>query len=185
MILDLLRRLFKVPVTETPPVLHAAPMPSYAQTIRLSPNVTPRKRIVPTHILMHHTDGTYAGSVSWCLNPASRVSYHCIISQTGKRTVLAEPTTRTWHAGVSSWDGRKDCNSFCIGVSFEGDTYRQPPTEAALFSAVEYMLPIMDEFDIPILNVIRHADVALPQGRKNDCSPQALSAVKAILRKVV
>ena len=184
MILELLRRFFNLPVAETRPVLHTPPTPRYSQTTRFSPNVTPRKKMLPTHILLHHTDGTYSGSVNWCLDPKSRVSYHCIVAQTGKRTVLAEPTTRAWHAGVSSWDGRKDCNSFCIGVAFEGDTYRQPPTEAALFSAVEYMLPVMDEFDIPVLNVIRHADVALPKGRKNDCSPQALAAVKAILRKV-
>jgi N-acetyl-anhydromuramyl-L-alanine amidase AmpD len=157
--------------------------PLYKETRKATPNVTPRKKILPTHILLHHTSGAYAGSVSWCMEPKSRVSYHCIVSNTGKRTTLAEPTMRTWHAGISEWKGRKNCNDFCVGVAFEGDTYLQPPSEDALMSAAEYLEPIMSQFDIPVRNIIRHADVA--PGRKNDCSVQALDAMRAIMGRVL
>jgi N-acetylmuramoyl-L-alanine amidase len=133
-------------------------------------------------VILHHTSGAYAGSVSWCIEPASKVSYHCIIALTGKRTALALPTQRTWHAGVSSWQGRKDVNSFSIGMAWEGDTYQTPLSEDALLSAVEYLLPIMREHHIPLANILRHADVS--PGRKDDCSPAAHAALLAALNKV-
>jgi N-acetyl-anhydromuramyl-L-alanine amidase AmpD len=172
------------PAPELPPLPVTAVTRFYQQTHRRTPNISPGRTIHPTHIILHHTSGAYAGSVSWCLNPASKVSYHCIISRTGKRTVLAPPTARTWHAGVSSWQGRKNCNDFSIGLAWEGDTATTPLSEDAILSAVEYLLPLLDKFQIPLKNLIRHADVS--PGRKTDCSPaaqkQLLTTLKQILR---
>lgn len=198
MILALLRRLFPVspavgapssptappPAPKPAPAGTPSPAPSryYQQTNRHTPNISPGRTIYPTHIILHHSSGSYNGSVSWCLDPISKVSYHCIIARNGKRTVLAPPTARTWHAGVSSWQGRKNCNDFSIGVSWEGDTYTTPLSEDAILSAVEYLLPILEDFDIPLKNIIRHEDIA--PGRKDDCSPAAQSALLAALRKV-
>jgi N-acetyl-anhydromuramyl-L-alanine amidase AmpD len=155
----------------------------YQQTNKRTPNISAGRVIKPTHVILHHTSGAYAGSVAWCLNPASKVSYHCIIARNGKRTVLALPTQRTWHAGVSSWQGRKDVNSFSIGMAWEGDTYTTTLSEDALLSAVEYLLPILRENHIPLANIIRHADIS--PGRKNDCSPAAHAALLAALNRVL
>jgi len=196
MILALLRRLFPVspavgaPSSPTAPPPAPKPAPAgtpssvryYQQTNRHTPNISPGRTIYPTHIILHHSSGSYNGSVSWCLDPISKVSYHCIIARNGKRTVLAPPTARTWHAGVSSWQGRKNCNDYAIGLSWEGDTYTTPLSEDAILSAVEYLLPILEDFDIPLKNIIRHEDIA--PGRKDDCSPAAQSALLAALRKV-
>lgn len=157
--------------------------PHYQQTNKRTPNLSPGRTIKPTHIIVHHTDGAYAGSVAWCMDPVSRVSYHCIISQLGKRTVLALPTQRTWHAGKSSWQGRPDANSWSIGVAFEGNTYTSPPSPAAILSAVEYLLPIIEDHKIPLANLLRHADVA--PGRKDDCSPAAHLALLTALKRIV
>lgn len=185
MILDLLRKIFGM--SDTPSIVPQVEIEQvkrlYKETKKQTVNVTPRKKILPTHILLHHTDGNYEGSVEWCMDPKSRVSYHCIVSNTGKRTTLAEPTMRTWHAGISEWQGRKNCNDFCVGVAFEKDTYTTPPSQDALMSMAEYLTPIMEEFDIPISNIIRHADVA--PIRKNDCSQQALSTMKLIMGKIL
>jgi len=115
------------------------------------------------------------------MDPVSKVSYHCIIARNGKRTVLALPNQRTWHAGVSSWQGRKDANTFSVGMAWEGDTYQMPLSEDAILSAVEYLLPILDEYHIPLSNIIRHADIA--PGRKDDCSPAAHAALLAALNR--
>jgi N-acetyl-anhydromuramyl-L-alanine amidase AmpD len=155
----------------------------YQQTNKKTPNISAGRVIKPTHIIVHHTSGAYAGSVSWCCDPASKVSYHCIIARNGKRTVLALPSQRTWHAGVSSWQGRKDANSFSVGLAWEGDTYSTPLSKDALLSAVEYLLPILRENNIPLANILRHADVS--PGRKNDCSPAAHAALLAALNKVL
>lgn len=200
MILSLLRRFFlgeTTSVSSAPqplgaPMSPSAPQPSaplpqptryYQQTNRRTPNISPGRRIHPSHIILHHTSGSYTGSVSWCLDPVSKVSYHCIIARTGKRTVLAPPTARTWHAGVSSWQGRPNCNNFSLGLAWEGDTYQTPLSEDALLSAVEYLLPILEDYDIPLKNILRHEDIA--PGRKDDCSPAAQSALLSALRKVL
>jgi N-acetyl-anhydromuramyl-L-alanine amidase AmpD len=194
-IFDFLRRMFPAAIlpaepapTEpkpAPTVKKSLPVPEpkkyYPQTNRKTPNVSAGRVIKPTHIVLHHTSGAYAGSVSWCMDPVSKVSYHCIIARNGKRTVLALPSQRTWHAGVSSWQGRKDANSFAIGLAWEGDTYQVPLSEDAILSAVEYLLPILDEYHIPLSNIIRHADVA--PGRKDDCSPAAHAALLAALNR--
>ena len=169
------------PAPELPPIPVTAVTRFYQQTHRRTPNISPGRTIHPTHIILHHTSGAYAGSVSWCLNPASKVSYHCIISRTGKRTILAPPTARTWHAGVSSWQGRKNCNDFSIGLAWEGDTYTTPLSEDAILSAVEYLLLILEDHKIPLSHILRHADVS--PGRKNDCSPAAHAALIAALNR--
>jgi len=196
--LDFLRRMFPMaqppaepapaPAKSKPAGTPAAPTASapvryYPQTNRKTPNVSAGRVIKPTHIVLHHTSGAYAGSVSWCLDPISKVSYHCIVARNGKRTVLATPSQRTWHAGVSSWQGRKDANSFSIGLAWEGDTYQVPLSDDAILSAVEYLLPLLDEYHIPLSNIIRHADVA--PGRKDDCSPAAHAALLAALNRVL
>ena len=126
--LDFLRRMFpaatpapapaksKPPGTPLPPTA-SAPVRYYPQTNRKTPNVSAGRVIKPTHIVLHHSSGAYAGSVSWCMDPVSKVSYHCIVARNGKRTVLALPSQRTWHAGVSSWQGRKDANTYSIGLA--------------------------------------------------------------------
>ena len=195
MILALLRRLFpggttsvsSAPQPMGPPMSPSAPLAPatkfYPQTHRRTPNISPGRNITPTHIILHHTSGAYAGSVSWCLDPISKVSYHCIVARNGKRTVLAPPTARTWHAGVSSWQGRPNCNNYALGLAWEGDTYATPLSEDALLSAVEYLLPILEDYDIPLKNILRHEDIA--PGRKDDCSPAAQSALLSALRKVL
>jgi N-acetyl-anhydromuramyl-L-alanine amidase AmpD len=155
----------------------------YQQTNKRTQNISAGRVIKPTHVVLHHTSGAYAGSVSWCCDPVSKVSYHCIIARNGKRTTLALPTQRTWHAGVSQWQGRKDANSWSIGMAWEGDTYQTPLSEDALLSAVEYLLPILREHHIPLANILRHADIA--PGRKDDCSPAAHAALLAALNRVL
>ena len=190
--LDFLRRMFPAATPAPAPAKSkplgtpssptaSAPVRYYPQTNRKTPNVSAGRVIKPTHIVLHHSSGAYAGSVSWCIDPISKVSYHCIIARNGKRTVLATPSQRTWHAGVSSWQGRKDANSFSIGLAWEGDTYQVPLSDDAILSAVEYLLPIMDEYHIPLSNIIRHADVS--PGRKDDCSPAAHAALIAALNR--
>jgi len=133
---------------------------------------TPNKSIrtiTPTMIVLHHTSGSYNGSVSWCMNPESNVSYHAIIARNGNRTVLADDTARCWHAGVSSWQGVPDCNSYSIGVAWDGNTYDDPLDETAMDSAIQYIIPRMKRWHIPVSRIVTHQQIA--PSRKNDISP--------------
>jgi N-acetylmuramoyl-L-alanine amidase len=170
-----------VPST-TPKVAASKPkLPSAAsypeQKIR-TPNVS-AKAIRPEAVVLHHSGGSYAGGVSWIRNPKSRVSYHCLVAQDGRRTVFAEPTQRTWHAGKSEWHGRKDLNSWSIGASFEGDTNSEPLTLDAMASMAEYLVPLIKKYGLTLNSVTDHRTVS--PGRKDDLAPSELARFKDYL----
>lgn len=151
-------------------------------TIKQSPNIS-RSRIVPKGIVLHHTAGSYAGSVAWCLNPESKVSYHCIVDMNGDRTILALPTQRAWHAGKSSFKGQSDCNSFMLGVAVSGNTYNRDLTAREIDSVADYCVEQMKEFNIPLDWVTTHKVVS--PGRKTDVSDKAyLEIMEAIKAKL-
>jgi len=152
----------------------------FTETYKQSPNISSRS-IAPSAIVLHHSSGSYAGGVSWCLNPESKVSYHVLISRKGDRTVLAKDTQRAWHAGKSFWKGRSDLNSWSLGVAWEGDTYKNPLEKDAIDSAIEYILPRMRKWSIPLEMITDHRTVS--PGRKSDIAPQELSKFLAALKE--
>ena len=115
------------------------------------------------------------------MNPASRVSYHAIVSKDGKRTVLADPDERCWHAGVSSWRGRRDLNSWSVGAAFEGDTNTRTLGDAEMASMADYLLPIMKRYGLTLADVTDHRTVS--PGRKDDLKPSEFARFKAYLAK--
>jgi N-acetyl-anhydromuramyl-L-alanine amidase AmpD len=152
---------------------------SYPEKLLNTPNVSKGKRIKPKAIVLHHTSGSYAGSVAWCMNPASRVSYHAIVAKDGRRSTLADPDERTWHAGVSSWRGKRDLNSWSIGAAFEGDTYKRPLSEDEMASMAEYLEPLMKLYRLTLDDVTDHRTVS--PGRKDDLNPVELARFKEYL----
>jgi N-acetylmuramoyl-L-alanine amidase len=136
---------------------------------------------VPRAVVLHHSGGSYAGGVSWIKNPASRVSYHVLVGQDGRRTVFASPTQRTWHAGRSEWRGRGDLNSWSVGAAFAGNTWETPLTEDAMASMCEYLVPLMREYGLTLLDVTDHRTVS--PGRKDDLRPIELERFLRFLSK--
>jgi len=49
-----------------------------------------------------------------------KVSAHCLIRRTGEIIQYVSFNNKAWHAGVSSFKGRKNCNDFSIGIELEG-----------------------------------------------------------------
>lgn len=141
----------------------------YKEVSRQTPNFSKGRVITPTAVVLHHTSGSYAGSVDWCLRPESQVSYHVIIKEDGERTVLAGDNQRAWHAGKSFWRNKPDLNSWSLGVAFAGDTYEKPLTKEQIESAIEYLLPRMKKLSLTIKDVTDHRTVS--PNRKNDLKP--------------
>jgi N-acetyl-anhydromuramyl-L-alanine amidase AmpD len=168
----------KAEVTRRPPKTE----PRFQETFLQSPNVSQRV-IRPELIVVHHTDGSYLGSVAWCRNPASKVSYHCIIARDGRRTVLAKPTQRAWHAGVSSWKGRRDVNSFSHGVAFSGNTYTDPLEPDAIESFLEYVIPLMKSYGISADQFTDHRTIA--PSRKVDIEAHSLADLHWRVKKAL
>lgn len=158
------------------------PQKTYDERIRLTPN-RQTNRIKPEAVVLHHSDGSYLGGVEWIGDPVSRVSYHVLIARDGRRTVFCNDTDRAWHAGVSSWQGRKDLNSWSLGVSWEGNTYENPLGEDAMASAIEYLVPRMKKWGIPLNMVVTHQQVA--PTRKTDISAADAARFKSRLKSAL
>jgi N-acetylmuramoyl-L-alanine amidase len=184
-----IKRLFGKQSDATPaPSLPSASIPSFTaepapKKFTENRGFTPNKqvnRIKPEAIVLHHSDGSYLGGVAWIGDPKSKVSYHVLIARDGRRTVFCNDTDRAWHAGVSSWQGRKDLNSWSLGVSWEGNTYENPLGEDAMASAIEYLVPRMKKWGIPLNMVVTHQQVA--PNRKTDISPGDAARFKSRLK---
>ncbi|OKJ17591.1 amidase [Streptomyces sp. CB00316] len=64
-------------------------------------------------VVVHVTQGSYAGSISWFQNPASQVSAHYVIrSSDGEITQTVRDSDTAWHA--------RSANSSSIGLEHEG-----------------------------------------------------------------
>ncbi|MFF2539414.1 peptidoglycan-binding protein [Streptomyces cyaneofuscatus] len=64
-------------------------------------------------VVVHVTQGSYAGSISWFQNPASQVSAHYVIrSSDGEITQTVRDANTAWHA--------RSANSSSIGLEHEG-----------------------------------------------------------------
>ena len=98
-----------------------------------------------------------------------QVSAHFLVDRAGVLTQFVSCDERAWHAGVSSWCGRTDCNDFSIGVELEGtdrDAYEdvQYTVLAALTRAQRARYP-----SLAAAPVVAHSDIA--PGRKTDPGP--------------
>ena len=49
-----------------------------------------------------------------------KVSSHLLIKRDGSITQFVPFNKKAWHAGISTFRGREDCNEFSIGIELEG-----------------------------------------------------------------
>ncbi|MGB0449730.1 MAG: 1,6-anhydro-N-acetylmuramyl-L-alanine amidase AmpD [Porticoccaceae bacterium] len=111
-----------------------------------------------------------------CLDPGAdeyfasicdlKVSSHLLIDRLGNITQFAPFTVRAWHAGVSQFDSRENCNDFSIGIEMEGAdniayTDRQYEVLASVTSAICAEYP-----RITAERIVGHSHIA--PGRKTD-----------------
>ncbi|MFU0842432.1 MAG: N-acetylmuramoyl-L-alanine amidase domain-containing protein [Burkholderia sp.] len=95
-----------------------------------------------------------------------RVSSHFVIRRTGEVRQYVSTRERAWHAGVSSFMGRENCNDFSVGIELEG-TQSVPFTEAQYRSLFRVCRALCRA--LPIEHVTGHEFVA--PGRKIDPGP--------------
>jgi len=135
---------------------------------RLSPN-----RDTAAHerlgALFHHSGLGFEETIARMLDPASRVSYHCLIDVDGTRCALVPDGQVAWHAGASRFLGRDRCNGFLLGVSFAGDTYRAPLSGPQIASALEWLEPRWVRLGWGPDRIADHRQVS--PGRKRDLNP--------------
>jgi AmpD protein len=120
-------------------------------------------------VLFHHSGLPFDETIRRMQDPASRVSYHCLVESDGTRCTMVPDAQIAWHAGVSSFRGRERCNEFLLGFSFAGDTYAAPLTEAQIASALEWLGARWSQRGWGIDRLSDHRQVA--PGRKRDLNP--------------
>ena len=85
-----------------------------------SPNVSGTLRN-PTLLVLHYTASgdSKDGDAKYFQRPSAKASAHLVIERDGSIVQCVPFDKVAWHAGVSSWDGRKNCNSFSIGIEID------------------------------------------------------------------
>jgi N-acetyl-anhydromuramoyl-L-alanine amidase len=95
-----------------------------------------------------------------------RVSAHFLIRRTGELLQFVPCAKRAWHAGVSAWRGRADCNDYSIGVELEG-TDVTPFAEPQYRVLAQLARALCSSY--PIADIVGHCDIA--PARKSDPGP--------------
>lgn len=100
---------------------------------------------------------------------ALQVSAHFLIERDGAVTQFVSCLERAWHAGISLFDGRENCNDFSLGIELEG-TDELPFTEAQYAALVELSRLLRNAYPaITLERICGHSDIA--PGRKTDPGP--------------
>ncbi len=95
-----------------------------------------------------------------------RVSSHLLIERDGNIIQFVEFNKSAWHAGVSEYEGQKDCNDFSIGIELEGtDSDPYQDIQYSILSGISECL-MGNYLEINKERIIGHADIA--PDRKTD-----------------
>lgn len=98
-----------------------------------------------------------------------RVSAHFLIYRSGELVQFVDTESRAWHAGVSRWQGRENCNDFSIGVELEGCD--DEPYADQQYSVLNELIHALQN-EYPLIQrgaIVGHCEIA--PGRKTDPGP--------------
>lgn len=133
-----------------------------------TPNYDHDKVNNPQGVILHHTaEPTIERSLEVLTSLKKKVGTHVVIDTDGTRYIMAKPELAAYHAGLSVLNGKEGCNYFTIGIEFQGNTLEKPLTNDQINSAIEYLLPILRKYNIPIGNVVTHEMVRQAYKKKH------------------
>ncbi len=150
-----------------------------------SPNFDDRPKGIEVDLLVIHNISLPAGQFEGeyveqlftnCLDCGShpdfinlvglKVSSHFLIKRDGELIQFVNCDYRAWHAGVSEFEGRENCNDFSLGVELQG-------TDCSGFTDIQYFrlsqltkLLISGYPELSIEKIVGHSDIA--PTRKSD-----------------
>ena len=111
---------------------------------------TPVRRVV-----LHTTEGAYAGAISWFRNNASNVSAHYVVRRSdGHVTQMVRDSRKAWHACQNNAD--------TIGIEHEGQSSNSSQwTPALLESSAQLTAWLVQEHNIPLDrdHIVGHGEI--------------------------
>ena len=97
-----------------------------------------------------------------------KVSSHFLVTRQGHLIQFVPIHKRAWHAGISNYAGRKNCNDFSIGIELEGCDDEE--FESEQYQSLSKLINFLShDLKISNKNIVGHADIA--PGRKTDPGP--------------
>lgn len=140
-------------------------------TTPASPNQSSRNGARISMIVLHATVGSYAASLAWLCNPSSNASTHYLIRKDGYINQLVPDDRAAWHAGKSTWMGMnsQQIQERSLGIELENANDGHDPYPAAQLAAAHWLCQaLVSRYNIERADVVRHLDIAIPNGRKTD-----------------
>lgn len=119
-----------------------------------------------------HVAELFTNQLDWNAHPyfksieGLQVSAHFFITRQGDLWQFVSCEDRAWHAGVSNYRGRSNCNDDSIGIELEGlegDTF-----DPAQYEALQSLIPALG-VQYPVRHIAGHEHIA--PGRKEDPGP--------------
>ena len=147
-----------------------------------TPNIS-KIPIKPIGLVWHHSAGSFNGSVAWCMDKVSKVSYHGMVDLDGSYTQLALDHHRVWANGISSFKGLKDCNGFMLSISVSGDTNKRDLTKKEIESMALITIEKMKKHNFKLDMVTTHREIS--PGRKNDISEKAEQEIRTRIKQLL
>lgn len=129
----------------------------YQEIVYPTPNFDKERTNQVVGVVLHHTaEPTVEKSLEILSSPKKKVGTHVVIDTDGTRYLMAEPEVATYHAGWSILNGQEGCNYCTVGIEFQGNTLVEPLTEDQIASGIDYLLPIIAKYNIPLENTVTH-----------------------------
>ena len=95
-----------------------------------------------------------------------QVSSHLFVDREGHLIQFVDLNKKAWHAGISEFEGQKECNDFSIGIELEGtdtDSY----SDKQYLSLINLTNCLMETYPgISTERIVGHSDIA--PSRKTD-----------------
>ena len=123
------------------------------------------------HFSNHYVDELFTGKLAVDAHPdfsdllGVEVSAHVLVRRSGALAQFVPFDRAAWHAGVSQFQDREQCNDFSIGIELEG-TDTDAFTTEQYESLVVLVRSLQLHYNIPKPHVVAHSDIA--PGRKSD-----------------
>ena len=95
-----------------------------------------------------------------------QVSSHLFLDREGQLIQFVDLNKKAWHAGISEFEGQKECNDFSIGIELEG-TDTEPYSDKQYLSLISLTNCLMERYSgISTERIVGHSDIA--PSRKTD-----------------
>ena len=139
--------------------------------IRPAVNFSDRPAGEKIDMLVLHYTGMQSGkaALDWLVCEESRVSCHYLVFEDGLTVQMVPESVKAWHAGISNWRGRSNCNTFSVGIEIVNPGhefgYRAFP-DAQIRATSRLARDIVQRNSIQARNVVGHSDIA--PDRKQD-----------------